>query len=96
MATAHVAANDPDQAWLSLLGRLNRQSVSRHFDAYADIDWDSPDMALDPEDARWELPADDPLGGTAWKLCTELGLTRAPYRALWRLLRLEAGPRASG
>jgi hypothetical protein len=66
MATAHVAANDPDQAWLSLLGRLNRQSVSRHFDAYADIDWDSPDMALDPEDARWELPADDPLGGTAW------------------------------
>ena len=63
MPTAHVA---PDQAWLSLLGRLSRQSVVRHFDAYADIDWDSPEMALDPEDARWELPADDPLGGTAW------------------------------
>ncbi len=55
-----------DQAWLSLLGRLNKQSVSRHFDAYADIDWDSPEMALDPEDPRWELPEDDPLGGTAW------------------------------
>ena len=23
-------------------------------------------MALDPEDPRWELAADDPLGGTAW------------------------------
>jgi hypothetical protein len=22
-------------------------------------------------------------------LCTELGLTRSPYRALWRLMRLE-------
>ena len=55
-----------DQAWLSLLDRLNRQSVTKHFDAYADIDWDSPGLALDPEDPRWELPADDPLGGTAW------------------------------
>jgi hypothetical protein len=71
MATADTArpeagANASDRAWLSLLGRLSRQSVSRHFDAYADIDWDSPDMALDPEDPRWELAADDPLGGTAW------------------------------
>jgi hypothetical protein len=24
------------------------------------------------------------------KLCTELGLTKAPYRVLWKLLRLEA------
>jgi hypothetical protein len=55
-----------DQAWLSLLDRLNRQSVTKHFDAYADIDWDSPELALDPEDPRWELPGDDPLGGTAW------------------------------
>jgi hypothetical protein len=61
-----AAANASDRAWLSLLDRLNRQSVSRHFDAYADIDWDSPQMALDPEDPRWELPADDPLGGTTW------------------------------
>lgn len=59
-------ATTSDRAWLSLLGRLNRQSVSRHFDAYADIDWNSPELALDPEDPRWELPADDPLGGTAW------------------------------
>ena len=25
------------------------------------------------------------------KLCDELGLTRAPYRVLWRLLRLDGG-----
>ena len=66
MATAHAAPDGSGQAWLSLLGRLNRQSVTRHFDAYADVDWDSPDMTLDPEDARWELPVDDPLGATAW------------------------------
>ena len=61
-----TAANAADQAWLSLLDRLNHQSVHRHFDAYADIDWDSPRLALDPEDPRWELPADDPLGQTSW------------------------------
>jgi hypothetical protein len=61
-----AAANRSDQAWLSLLDRLNRQSVNRHFDAYADIDWDSPQMSLDSEDPRWELAADDPLGATTW------------------------------
>ncbi len=66
VVTPTAAANSPDQAWLSLLDRLNRQSVHRHFDAYADIDWDSPQMSLDPEDPRWELAADDPLGATTW------------------------------
>jgi len=61
-----AAASTADRAWLSLLDRLNRQSVNRHFDAYADIDWESPALALDPEDPRWELPADDPLGQTGW------------------------------
>ena len=65
-ARPEAGANASDRAWLSLLGQASRQSVSLHFDAYADIDWDSPDMALDPEDPRWELAADDPLGGTAW------------------------------
>jgi hypothetical protein len=70
MATPDVAARDAtpaaDEAWLSLLERLNRQSVTKHFNAYTDVDWDSPDMALDPEDQRWELSGDDPLGATAW------------------------------
>jgi len=55
-----------DAAWESLLARLNRQSVTKHFDAYADIAWDEPEMALDPEDPRWELSTDDPLGATEW------------------------------
>src|SRR5947208_2996268 len=46
--------------------RLSRQSVTKHFDAYADVDWDAPDMAVDPDDARFELPAVDPLGATNW------------------------------
>ena len=61
-----AAGRTPDQAWLSLLDRLNHQSVTRHFDAYADIDWDSPQLALDPEDPRFELPPDTSLGVTSW------------------------------
>jgi hypothetical protein len=49
-----------------MVGRLNRLSVERHFDAYADIDWDDPALALDPADARFELPAIDPLRHTDW------------------------------
>jgi len=49
-----------------LLARLSRQSVDKHFDAYADIDWDHPDNAIDPADPRWELWPDSPLGATAW------------------------------
>src|ERR671919_1036947 len=49
-----------------LLRRLSRQSVVKHFDAYADVPWDDPDYAIDPTDPRWELPADSALGGTGW------------------------------
>lgn len=48
--------------------RLSRQSVTagKHFDAYTDVDWDGPDMAVDADDPRFELPAVDPLGATDW------------------------------
>jgi len=49
-----------------LLRRLSHQSVVKHFDAYADIDWDAADYRIDPEDPRWELGGDDILGATAW------------------------------
>src|SRR5689334_22234513 len=55
----------PD-AYAALLGRLSHQSVVKHFDAYADIDWDAPEMAIDPEDPRWEFDADSTLGATSW------------------------------
>src|SRR5438093_3182438 len=49
-----------------LLRRLSHQSVVKHFDAYADIDWDAGEYRIDPEDPRWELDSDDVLGATAW------------------------------
>ncbi len=55
-----------DAAYVKLLQRLSHQSVVKHFDAYADVDWDAPDMRIDPADPRWELDGDDPLGATAW------------------------------
>jgi hypothetical protein len=76
-------ATTPDSdAWKNLVGRLNRQSVDKHFDAYADVAWDEPEMAIDPHDPRWELTDNEPLGRTAWykalpqETRAELGLLR--------------------
>ena len=55
-----------DASYRSLLERLSRQSVAKHYDAYLDIPWDDPAYALVDADPRWELPASDPLGATAW------------------------------
>jgi hypothetical protein len=55
-----------DDTYRSLIERLSRQSVDKHFDAYADIAWDDPEMRIDPADPRWELFEDDPVGRTAW------------------------------
>ncbi len=49
-----------------LVERLCRQSVLKHYDAYADIEWDAPENRIDATDPRWELIADDMLGATAW------------------------------
>lgn len=49
-----------------LLDRLNRQSVERGHDAYADVDWDGDELAIDPTDPRWRLWDFDPLAHTAW------------------------------
>jgi P-aminobenzoate N-oxygenase AurF len=46
--------------------RLSKVSVDRHFDAYLDVAWDDPDMAIDPGDPRFELWLDDPLRQTDW------------------------------
>jgi hypothetical protein len=54
------------ETYPELVRRLSRQSVTKHFDAYADIDWDRDDFLIDPEDPRWELSPDEGLGATAW------------------------------
>ena len=60
------AAARTRETYAALLARLSHQSVVKHFDAYADVPWDDPDHRIDPDDPRWELSADDPLGATAW------------------------------
>src|SRR5207253_2022804 len=49
-----------------LLRRLSHQSVVKHFDAYADIDWDADEYRIDPEDPRWELGPGAVPGARAW------------------------------
>ena len=61
-----TASVDDRRSWDALLGRLSRQSVVKHFDAYADVAWDDAEMAVDRADPRWELDEADPLGGTTW------------------------------
>jgi len=46
--------------------RLSKVSVDRHFDAYVDVAWDDPDLAIDQDDPRFELWLDDPLRLTEW------------------------------
>jgi hypothetical protein len=61
-----AGASSPD-AYRALVARLSAASVDKHFDAYADIAWDAPEMRIDREDPRWMLPEDDHgLGATAW------------------------------
>ena len=52
--------------YVDLIRRLSHQSVVKHFDAYADIEWDNPEFRIDHDDSRWELEPDDVLGATAW------------------------------
>lgn len=55
-----------DEAFRSLVRRLSKQSVDKHFDAYADVDWDDPAMVIDAGDTRFVLWDGDPLGATSW------------------------------
>ena len=48
------------------LQRLSEASVHQHFDAFTDIAWDDPELAIDPTDQRWVLPEADVLGRHPW------------------------------
>ena len=75
----HERRASRSESYAALLARLSHQSVVKHFDAYADVDWDAPGHAIDQTDACWEVPADRPLGATAW------------YRALSQPVRARLG-----
>jgi hypothetical protein len=59
-------ATDTSGVFNAIVARLSRQSVDKHFDAYTDIDWDAPEMAINPDDPRFRLWEFDPLGATDW------------------------------
>jgi hypothetical protein len=80
--TTSVDDEQQDTRFVDLVRRLSEQSVVKHFDAYADVDWDAPEMAINPHDPRFELDADNPLGATEW------------YRSLPAETRAEMGLRA--
>ena len=49
-----------------VLQSLSEGSVTKHFDPYVDIDWDSPEFAVHSDDPRWIMPEEDPLGRHPW------------------------------
>ncbi len=88
--STHPGPGLSDQAWTDLLRRLNDQSVTKHFEAYVDIDWDSDELRLDPEDSRWALPPDEPLAATAWYQSLPQA-TRARLGCNYAAYRMKAG-----
>ncbi len=80
--TTSIDEEQEDTRFHDLVRRLSEQSVVKHFDAYADVDWDAPEMAIDPHDPRFELEPDNALGATEW------------YRSLPPETRAELGLRA--
>ena len=76
-------------AYLDLIRRLSHQSVVKHFDAYADIDWDNPEFRIDHDDPRWELEPDDVLGATEWYRSQPAGIrSRIGLRMLANFMKI--------
>ncbi|MCW2771615.1 MAG: hypothetical protein JWR27_3048 [Aeromicrobium sp.] len=67
VALPDIPTDVTPERYAEILRALSQASVDRHFDAFLDIDWDSPDFDVRPDDPRWVLPADvDPLGSHPW------------------------------
>ncbi|MFD6392533.1 diiron oxygenase, partial [Nocardia sp. NPDC060259] len=65
--TLSTAAKRPGEpGYHEILRSLSEGSVTKHFDPYVDIDWDSPEFAVHSDDPRWIMPAEDPLGRHPW------------------------------
>jgi hypothetical protein len=54
------------ETYTELVLRLSRLSVTKHYDAYADVPWDDPASRIDPADPIWELDWVHALGSTDW------------------------------
>jgi hypothetical protein len=53
-------------AYRARIAQLSARSVTKHFDAYADVDWDHAAYRVEPDDPRWQKGPEDPLGATEW------------------------------
>jgi hypothetical protein len=65
---ASTADGERFNEFTDMIDTLNKGSVNRSFDAYGDIDWDAPEMAVVDNDERWILPDADPIGKHPWYL----------------------------
>jgi hypothetical protein len=54
------------ESFPELVARLSALSVTKHYDAYADVPWDAPSSRIDVEDPIWQLGTDHPLGASDW------------------------------
>lgn len=72
MSTDNAVKDPSKAAYEERLRTLSEGSVHMSFNPFTDIDWDNPDFAVDPTDARWVLPKADPLGGHSWYLAQPL------------------------
>ncbi|MFI6211249.1 MULTISPECIES: AurF N-oxygenase family protein [Nocardia] len=86
MATQSATAPSRTAAkgeYTAILTTLSEGSVNRHFDPYTEIDWESAEWAVIPNDPRWILPAaTDPLGAHPWYLA--LPESRKIEIGMWR------------
>ena len=67
-AASATAAFRPqaEQSYDDTLRTLSEASVEQCFNAFKDIAWDDPALAVHDDDARWVLPTVDPLGSHPW------------------------------
>jgi len=54
------------QSYEETLRTLSQASVDQHFDAFKDIAWDSPELAVRDDDPRWILTDADSIGRHPW------------------------------
>jgi hypothetical protein len=59
------SAADHD-AFIRVIERLNRASVSKRYEAFRDVAWDAPESRIDRHDPRHCLGPENTLGATAW------------------------------
>ncbi|ROO88690.1 para-aminobenzoate N-oxygenase AurF [Actinocorallia herbida] len=77
-----------EQDYRDMLQTLSEGSVHRRFDPYLDIDWDAPEMRMDPKDPRWVLSEHtDPLGAHPWYRA--LPLERRIDIGRWRMANVQ-------